>query len=390
MKNFTLCNPTKIYFGKGQIASLSEALGNYKNILITYGKGSIKQNGIYDQVIAQLKGRIFTEFGGIEANPTYETLMQAVEIVRTKKIDFILSVGGGSVLDGTKFIAAAVNYAGDPWEILQNSVFSANHIPLKNALPFGCILTLPGTGSEMNSGSVISRKTTGDKLAFVDPVVYPKFSILDPTTTYSLPLNQTCNGIVDAFIHVIEQYLTYPVNAPLQDRLAEGILLTFIEEAPKVLQNPHDYDARANIMWCATLALNGYLSAGVPEDWTSHIIGHELTAKYGLDHAQTLAVVLPSVLRIKKQQKKAKLLQYASRVWQINDGNDDHKIEKAIIKTEEFFRSLHKKIKLSEYGIGTDAVEAVITKLHQHGFTKLGEHQDITLEVSAEILRMSL
>lgn len=390
MQNFTLYNPTKIYFGKGQIASLTTALEEHKNILITYGKGSIKQNGVYDQVLANLQQRRFIEFGGIEPNPTYETLMQAVQIARDKKIDFILAVGGGSVLDGTKFISAAINYKGDPWQILQFSSFTANYIPIKDAVPFGSILTLPGTGSEMNCGAVISRKKTGDKLPFVDPAVFPQFSILDPTTTYSLPTNQTCNGIVDSFIHVTEQYLTYPADAPLQDRWAEGVLLTLIEEAPKVLQNPRDYAARANIMWATTLAFNGYLATGVPEDWATHMIGHELTAKYGLDHAKTLAIILPSLLRIQKQQKKTKLLQYAARIWQINDGDEDTRIEKAIAKTEEFFRSLQMKIKLSEYGIGAEAVEIVVKKLQEHGYTALGENSDITLEVSAEILRRSL
>lgn len=390
MQNFTLYNPTKIYFGKGQIASLTTALEEHKNILITYGKGSIKQNGVYDQVLANLQQRSFVEFGGIEPNPTYETLMQAVQIARDKKIDFILAVGGGSVLDGTKFISAAINFKGDPWQILKCSSFTANYIPIKDAVPFGSILTLPGTGSEMNCGAVISRKETGDKLPFVDPAVFPQFSILDPTTTYSLPTNQTCNGIVDAFVHVTEQYLTYPADAPLQDRWAEGVLLTLVEEAPKVLQNPHDYAARANIMWATTLAFNGYLATGVPEDWATHMIGHELTAKYGLDHAKTLAIILPSLLRIQKQQKKTKLLQYAARIWQINDGDEDTRIEKAIAKTEEFFRSLQMKIKLSEYGIGAEAVEIVVKKLQEHGYTALGENSDITLEVSAEILRRSL
>ena len=391
MQNFILYNPTKIYFGQGQIASLNTALGQHHNILITYGQGSIKRNGVYDQVIANLKPRNYIDFAGVEPNPTYETLMQAVEIARQNKIDFILAVGGGSVLDGTKFISAAINFQGDPWQILASKNSDANNQSLiKNAVPFGSVLTLPATGSEMNCGAVISRKETGDKLAFTDPAVFPQFSILDPTTTYGLPTKQTCNGIVDAFVHVIEQYITYPVNSPIQDRLAEGILLTLIEEAPKVLSNPHDYDTRANIMWAATLALNGYLAAGVPQDWATHIIGHTLTAKYGIDHGETLAIILPSVLRVAKSQKQAKLLQYASRIWQINDGDEDSRIEKAISKTEEFFRSLQMKTKLTEHGIGKEVIDIVTQKLQQHGYAHLGEKGYITLEKSAEIVQRSL
>jgi NADP-dependent alcohol dehydrogenase len=389
MQNFIFHNPTKIYFGKGQIAALDAATPVNATILLTYGGGSIKHNGVYEQVKQALgkSSRKVIEFSGIEPNPTYETLMQAVELGRQHKVDFILAVGGGSVIDGTKFIAAAINYTdGDPWEILLQGM---GNTAIKNAVPFASVLTLPGTGSEMNCGSVISRKATHDKLAFIDPAVYPQFSILDPTTTYSLPTNQTCNGIVDAFIHVTEQYLTYPMNAPLQDRFAEGVLSTLVEEAAKVLRTPNDYDVRANIMWSATLALNGLLSTGVTTDWATHMIGHELTAQYGIDHAQTLAIVLPSLLRLKKQQKKEKLLQYASRVWNINSGSDEVRIEQAIAATEEFFRSLGMKTKLGEWGIKQDAaeVETIVQKLKRSKRLALGEHGDITLEVSAEILR---
>lgn len=413
MQNFIFHNPTKIYFGKGQITALNEAIPQSSQaIMITYGKGSIKQNGVYDQVMRALQqrnasgesgaaGTKIIEFGGIEPNPTYETLMQAVHLARKSKVDFILAVGGGSVIDGTKFIAAAINFQGEPWDILAGA-----EATISAAVPFGCVLTLPGTGSEMNAGAVISRAASKDKLVFIDPSVYPQFSILDPEVTYSLPLHQTCNGIVDAFIHVVEQYLTYPQDAPAQDRFAEGLMLTFIEESPKILRDPNNYAARANIMWSAALALNGLIAVGVAPDWAAHMIGHELTAQYGLDHAQTLALVLPNVMRVRKQQKRAKLLQYACRVWGIDAGvtsngggsdgtennvrSEDECIELAIIKTEQFFRELGMKLKLSECGVGEEALKIIPQKLQQHGLTKLGEDGGITPTVCAEILRRSL
>lgn len=387
MLNFIFQNPTKIYFGKGQIPKLKEALPQNKKILLAYGKGSIKSNGVYLQVLDAIKdcNCDVIEFGGIEPNPSYETLMPAVDLVREKNIDFILAVGGGSVIDGVKFISAAVHFKGEPWDILTDS-----KAKISKVIPFGTVLTLPGTGSEMNSGAVISRRATVDKLGFIHPLGFPQFSILDPTTTFSLPPNQTANGIGDAFAHVIEQYITYPVDSPLQDRLAESLILTFMEEAPKVFSNPHDYNARANIMWCATMALNNILSCGVPEDWASHLIGHVLTAKYGLDHAKTLTVVLPNLLRVRKAQKKAKLLQYAQRVWGIADGSDDERIEKAITKTEKFFHSINLKTKLGDYGIGEEAIPFALAKYKDYGMTAIGEDGGVTLEVIREVLQRSL
>lgn len=385
MQNFTFYNPVKIYFGKDQIAALNEAIPKGKTILFAYGKGSIKKNGVYDQAMAALKGYKIVEFSGIEPNPTYETLMKAVEVARENKVDFILAVGGGSVIDGIKFVSAAINFNGDPWNIMLDA-----EAPINAAVPFGCILTLPGTGSEMNCGAVISRAATKDKLVFFSSSVFPQFSILDPVTTYSLPTNQTCNGIVDAYVHVMEQYLTYPADAPLQDRWAEGLLLTFLEEAPKVLSAPRDYNARANIMWCSTMALNGLLSVGVPSDWASHRIGHVLTAQFGLDHAETLAILLPNVMRVRRDVKKAKLLQYAKRVWNIDKGSDDQRIESAITKTEQFFRALNMKTKLRGYNIGEEGIPLVLEKLRQNGEVTLGEDGGVTLEVAGEILKQSL
>lgn len=381
MQSFTYWNPVKIVFGKGMIGQLGALVPRDANVLMTYGGGSIKSNGVYDQVIAALKQHDVAEFGGIEPNPRYETLMKAVEMVRARKIGFLLAVGGGSVLDGTKFIAAAAPFeGGDPWDIL------VKHARVKKAVPLGSVLTLPATGSEMNTNAVVSREATREKFPFSSPLVYPQFSILDPETTYSLPARQVSNGIVDAFVHVMEQYMTYPANAPLQDRFAESILQTLIEVGPRVMENPKDYEARANLMWAATMALNGLIGCGVPQDWATHMIGHELTALYGLDHAQTLAVVLPALLRRCRERKAAKLAQYAERVWGIRDGADGDRIEAAIAKTEAFFRAVGVKTRLAEYGV-TSGWDEVAERFRQRG-TVLGEHADLGPEKVGEILEL--
>jgi NADP-dependent alcohol dehydrogenase len=384
MQNFQFYNPVKILFGKGKIASIAAEIPLGAKVLMTYGGGSIKRNGVYEQVKQALIHHTVIEFGGIEPNPRLETLMQAVEIARSQQVDFLLAVGGGSVLDGTKFIAAATNFEGDPWDIfVKQSV-------IKSALPLGAIMTLPATGSEMNSLFVVTKGTTKEKRASRSERVFPQFAVLDPLTTFSLPIHQISNGIVDAFTHTIEQYLTYPVNAPLQDRMAESILQTLIEEGPKTLANPTDYEARANIMWCASMALNGLIGVGVPQDWATHNIGHELTALYELDHAQTLAVVLPSLLQIKRQSKQEKLLQYANRVWNIVDGTSDERITMAIACTVGFFESVGVSTRLSSYGIGQEAVAIVLQKLDRQGFVSLGEQKDIDLTMVQKVLAISI
>ncbi len=382
MQNFAFYNPVKILFGKGQIANIAAEIPADAKILVIYGGGSIKTNGVYDQVKATLTGRDFLEFGGIEANPHLETLLKAVELIRAEGINFLLAVGGGSVVDGTKFIAAAVNFEGDPWDIL------AKQTPVKSALPFGAVLTLPATGSEMNTNSVVTKWETQEKLFFASPFVFPKFSVLDPETTYSLPMRQVSNGIVDAYTHVMEQYLTYPVNAPLQDRMAESILKTLIEEGPKTIADIHDYDARANVMWCATLALNGLIGVGVPQDWATHMIGHELTALHGIDHAQTLAIVLPNTMTVRRDRKREKLLQYADRVWGLVDGTEESRIDQAIAKTRDFFEAVGVRTKLSDYGVGLDVIPLISDRFEKRGFVALGEHQDVTPKVVAQILTL--
>ncbi|EOY5421866.1 alcohol dehydrogenase [Cronobacter dublinensis] len=382
MNNFNLHNPTHIAFGKGAISELRSLIPADSRVLITYGGGSVKKTGVLDQVYSALKGLDVLEFGGIEPNPSYETLMNAVELVRKEKVTFLLAVGGGSVLDGTKFIAAAAHYtaASDPWHILET-----RGSDITDAIPMGSVLTLPATGSESNKGAVVSRRATGDKQAFHSPFVQPRFAILDPVYTYTLPPRQVANGVVDAFVHTVEQYVTYPVNAKIQDRFAEGILLTLIEEGPKALEEPENYDVRANLMWAATQALNGLIGAGVPQDWATHMLGHELTAMHGLDHAQTLAVVLPALWNEKRNEKRAKLLQYAGRVWNITEGSDDERIDAAIAATRRFFETMGAPTRLSDYGLDGSSIPALLAKLEEHGLTALGEHQDITLDVSRRI-----
>ena len=385
MQNFTFHNPTKILFGEGRIADLATEITAGQRLLVTYGRGSVLKNGILDEVHAALRHAVVTEFGGIEPNPSVETLMGAVKVAREARTEFILAVGGGSVIDGTKFIAAAVPYTGeDPWDLVTGNA------PVKKALPFGTVLTLPATGSEMNSGAVISRKSIGAKLAFRSPLLFPRFSVLDPTKTYTLPPRQIANGVVDAFVHVTEQYLTYPADAPMQDRFSEGMLRTLIEVGPVTLKDPTQYQARAAFVWSATLALNGLIGAGVPQDWATHLIGHELTAGFGLDHAQSLAVVLPALLSERLESKRAKLLQYAERVWDLREGDAETRARQAIERTRDFFESLGVKTRLKDYGIRAEDISAIVAALEAHGMKALGETGDITLDVSRRVLERAL
>lgn len=383
MLNFTFYNPTKIIFGEGTIKDIAKEIPANSKIMITYGGGSVLQNGVLAEVKEALAGYAIDEFAGIEPNPTYETLMKCVEKIRTVGSDFLLAVGGGSVIDGTKFIASAVHHEGDPWEIVQS-----HGRAVRRALPVGTVLTLPATGSEMNNGAVITRAATKTKLPFMHRLVFPRFSVLDPAKTYTLPPRQVANGIIDTFVHITEQYLTYPVDGKIQDRFAEGLLLTLIEEGPKALAEPRNYDVRANLMWCATLGLNGLISAGVPQDWATHMIGHELTALHGLDHAVTLAIVLPALLTACRDEKKQKLHQYAGRVWGITEGNEQERIDLAIAKTRAFFESLGVKTRLCDYGIDTGTIPDVIAQLLDHEMTRLGENSSVTPERVGEILKV--
>lgn len=378
MNNFSFKNPTKVVFGKNQIAALSKYISKDSKILLTYGGGSIFKNGVHKQVVEALEGYDYIEFGGIEANPDYTTLMQAVELCKREKIDFLLAVGGGSIIDGTKFIGAATLYDGDPWDFLVNGV------AIKKSLPLAVVLTLPATGSEMNPNAVISRREKNEKFAFASPCSYPQFSILDPEVIYSLPQRQVENGLIDTFAHTLEQYLTNNQDTMVMDRFAEGVLQTLIEIAPKIMEE-RTYDRCANFMIAATMGLNGFLEWGVDQDWATHGIGHELTALHGLDHGHTLAIVYPGVMRIMREEKKFKLLRYAERVWNITAGSDDEKIDKAIAKTEDFFVSLGKKIKLSENNIGEDTINEIVKRFTERK-SLLGEHGIVTPQKVRHIL----
>ena len=383
MYNFQYANPTRICFGEGQIATLPELVPAGSRLLVLYGGGSIKQNGVYEQLTQALAGREWLEFPGIGANPQYDQLMEAVDLVKRERIDFLLAVGGGSVVDGTKFVAAAACFEGeDPWDILLDKV------PIKAALPLGCVLTLPATGSESNPAAVVSRGEA--KLSFYNPLVLPRFAVLDPTTTYSLPVRQVGNGVVDAFVHILEQYLTFPVGGDVQDRLAEGLLQVLVDNGPRALTEPTNYQVRANLMWAASLALNGLIGRGVPQDWSTHAIGHQLTALHGLDHAQSLAVVLPSLLREQAAQKQEKLAQFAERVWHSRREDKALRIEEAIIRTEQFFQQMGVGTRLADYGLNESCIPAICSNLKRFGLTALGEQQDIDPDKVARILSHAL
>lgn len=383
MNNFEFANPVKVVFGKGTIGRLSALIPAHSKVLMVYGGGSIKRNGVYQQVAEALKDFDWAEFSGIEANPKYETCMQAVERIRREGFDFLLAVGGGSVIDATKFMAVAARFEGDPWNILLKGA------PIQSALPLGVVLTLSATGSEMNERAVISRLSTAEKLNFASPLVFPRFAILDPEVTYSLPARQVANGVVDSFIHVVEQYLTYPVNAKVQDAFSEGLMKVIYEEGLKVLDQPRDYDIRANLMWAATNALNVWIGQGVPQDWSSHRMGYALTARFGLDHAQTLAILLPGVMTYMFNEKQAKLARMGEVVFGLTEGTEEEKARRTIELTEAFFRRMGLKTRLSECGIEEKDLEALAAPIDRLGW-RLGEHHNIDSRTAREIMALRL
>lgn len=381
MENFVYYNPVRILFGEGKIAEIGHYVPKGMKVMMTYGGGSIKKNGVYDQVMKALAGTDVVEFGGIEPNPHYETLMKAVETARREGVGFLLAVGGGSVIDGTKFIAAAVGYEGeDPWDIV------AKGTPVKAAMPLAAVLTLPATGSEMNCGAVITRESTREKLAFHCPLVFPRFSVMDPTVTYSLPKRQLANGVVDTFVHVMEQYYTMTEHTEIQDRFSEGILRTLVAIGPRIISaDTPDYQDRANFMWAATMGLNGLIAVGVVEDWATHQIGHELTAFHGLDHGVTLAIVLPGVMEATKEHRRRKLLQFGERVWGIDPTAADA-AEQAIACTERFFNSLGVKTRLGDYGVGMETIERIERRFRDRGRYAVGGIDDVNVDNVKAIL----
>ncbi len=383
MNNFTFENPTKLIFGKGTISQLATEIEQDKRILICFGGGSAKQNGVYNQVKEALKNHFTLEFWGIEPNPDYDTAMKAVELARKNQIDFLLAVGGGSVIDAVKFIAHAIPYDGEPWDLIKDNSL------INRSTPLATVLTLPATGSEMNHRGVLSRRSTLEKVSFITPYSFPKFSILDPEVAYSLPKKQLANGVVDAFMHTMEQYMTYPDQNILMDHWAEGLLMSLIEVGPQIVAHPHNYDSMANFMLCAAMALNGFTGMGVPQDWATHRIGYELTILFGLDHAETLAVIYPALLRVLKEHKQKKLAQYATRVWNVTTGTTAEKAEIAIEKTESFFRQMGLRTRMSEYNIPAEAVETIYSRIKARGVS-YGENLLVTPEIAKEIYQKAL
>lgn len=399
MNNFQYYNPVRIVFGENQIKQLSELVPTNARVLITYGGGSAQRTGTLDEVKNALSAngeRQVFEFGGIEANPEFTTLLKAADMVNEHNIDFLLAVGGGSVIDGSKFVALVSSLTEEDGTVSREHAWDALTSYCRNldsAIDLGAVLTIPATGSEMNSGGVINYSERQAKLPFGNPLTFPKFSILDPTKTFTLPERQVMNGVADAFVHVMEQYLTYPVNAKVQDGFAESLLKILIEEGAAVKADPENLETRKNLMWTATMALNGLIGTGVPQDWTTHMIGHELTSLHAIDHARTLTIVLPSVMRELKDSKKDKLLQYARNVWNITPDtaqDDEATIEAAIVHTENFFRELGLPVSLADADLDQSAIDPIIKQLEVHKMVKLGEHGNNDLAVSRRILERAL
>lgn len=383
MLNFTFQNPTKVIFGKNTLGLIPGEIPRTARVMVTYGSMSARKYGVLDEVKAALTGYDLIEFGGIGPNPEYETLLKGISLIREKRIDFLLAIGGGSVIDGTKFMAAAASFAGAPFLLLENAGSA-----ITGSLPVGAVATLPASGSEMNSRAIITRRDAMIKRGIMNPFLYPRFAVLDPTKTYTLPAGQIGNGVVDTFVHVLEQYMTYPVEGRVQDRLAEGLLAVLIEDGPGALRDPENYDIRANLMWAATLGLNGLIGAGVPQDWSAHRLGYELTVLYGLDHAQTLAVLVPAMLKVRLQVKKQKLLQYGERVWGITSGTESSRLEEAIGRTRAFFERMGLPTSFRDYGLAKVDIEQVMELLRAHGLTHMGENGDVTPDMAREILML--
>lgn len=376
LNNFCFQNPTKLIMGKGMIAQLSKEIPTDKKIMITFGGGSVKKNGVYEQVNEALKNHNTVEFWGIEANPAIETLREAIALGKSEKVDFLLAVGGGSVIDGTKLISAGLLYEGDAWDLVKKG-------KADKTIPLGTVLTIPATGSEMNDGAVISCKETKEKFAFFSN--FPKFSILDPEVTFSLPDYQIACGIADTFVHVMEQYLTKAGESRVMDRWAESILQTLVEIAPKIKENKQDYQNMADFMMCATMALNGFIAMGVSQDWATHMIGHEVTALTGLTHGHTLAIILPGTMDVLRQQKGEKIMQVGTRVFGVNSGTHDFRINEIIRKTREFFNSLGLTTSLSENNIGRDVIDEIERRFNERD-VHFGEDGLVTGAVAKEIL----
>lgn len=378
MNNFTFHNPTKIVFGKGAIERLPKLLPEQATILLAYGGGSIQRNGIYDTVVSLLKGYKVVPFGGIEANPDVATLKEAIALGKREGVTFVLAVGGGSVIDGSKLIAAGILSPKDPWQIvLEHKV--------DKALPLASVLTVPATGSEMNAGAVISNRATQEKFSFQG--YHPVFSILDPTYAYTLSYHQIACGIADSFVHVCEQYLTYPGQSALMDRMAEGVLLNIIDIAKDQQKlKERDYATYCEYMLSATFALNGFVGMGVEQDWLTHMIGHEITALTDTTHGASLAMLYPAVLRVLIQEKGAKIAQMGRRIWRLENHNEETLIRQTIECIAEFFRSLGLAASLAEAHIQPEIAQEITQRIERRGIV-FGEKGLGTPQVVQSILK---
>ncbi len=385
MNNFVFRNPTKLIFGKGQIAAIEREIPIDAKVMVTYGGGSIKRNGVYDAVMAALKNHNVIEFAGIEPNPKYETLMKAVKLGKENGVDYLLAVGGGSVIDGTKFIAIALNFDNDDeaWGLVTGKYRTDDY----KATPLSSVLTLPATGSEMNKGAVISQLATDEKYPVYHNDNYPRFSVLDPETCFSLPKNQVANGLADTYCHVLEQYLTTMDNGMVNDRFAESLLLNIVELTPKLMEKHDDYDTMADFMLTATMGLNGFISMGATADWATHMIGHELTALCGLDHGVTLSIVGPALMNVMREEKREKLIQYAQRVWGAK-GADDECVDIAISKTRELYEQMGIKTHLSDWGVGREVIDTIVERFTLRKLN-LGERGIVTPDKVREILEQA-
>lgn len=375
--NFTYFNPTSIEFGTGKIKSIVKYIDKNSKVLVVYGGGSIKKNGVYEQVKIALDGYTWFEFAGVEPNPSIETLNKAVKIIKDEKIDFVLAVGGGSVIDGSKYLVTAALYDGDGWDFLEGKT-------VEKALPLGAILTLPATGSESNTTAVISRNSTNEKRYFGSALLYPKFAVLDPSVMSTLDDRQLANGLVDAFVHTCEQYLTYSNTSLLHDGYAQTILKG-LHILAQDWKSRYEIQWQENLMLLANQALNGFIGSGVPQDWATHMIGHELTAVYGLDHARSLAVVQPQLLRVMIEDKQEKLTQMGKEVFGM-----PHNYEMVIEAIEFMYHSIGVSTNLNDYNIDDKVVENITSALKKHGMTNIGENANVTLEKVEKILTMSM
>ncbi len=387
LQNFVYHNPTKLIFGRDQLEHLKNELPQYGNrILFVYGGGSIKKIGLYDQVIGLLKEmNVHTfELSGVEPNPRLTTVYKGIDICKQNDIQFILAVGGGSVIDCAKAIAAGTKYDGDVWDLVTKKKEA------EDALPIGVVLTLAATGSEMNSNSVITRWETNEKYVWKSPHVYPKFSILDPAYTIYVPKEQTVYGIVDMMSHVLEQYFHTPTNAPVQERMCEAVLQTIIETAPLLVEDLENYDLRETILFAGTIALNGTLSMGVQSDWGTHHIEHALSAVYDIPHGGGLAIIQPNWMKYVVDENVEKFKQLAIRVFDVDPtGKDEREIAlEGIKKLRQFWTSIGAPERLSDYQIDDSNLELLADKVMDGG--EIGNFKKLNRDDVLEILKMSL